>query len=309
MCDIDHFKKINDCHGHQAGDEALVVFSSLLQRHARAADLVARYGGEEFVILCADCNNATATQRAEEMRRNISETPLPSLGNACITASFGVTEIQEGDTPATFLRRVDRALLQAKDSGRNTVIQLGSGIPESHHRDASSGGFSWFRRAPSETLLERSLLAVVPIAVLVEKLRGFVADHQAEILSTEESGVVLKIDGQNTPLLRRSSDRAVPFVIELRFQEKVSTPDADARTSRKPPPSVGTLVHVVVRPKRQRDRRRRDAVERARQLLVSLKSYLMAHEFTEANRQAAEKPAENGFVERARRILSLKLGK
>ena len=59
MCDIDHFKKVNDTYGHQAGDEALVYFASLLQRSARPGDLVARYGGEEFVMLCADCDNAT----------------------------------------------------------------------------------------------------------------------------------------------------------------------------------------------------------------------------------------------------------
>ncbi|HRX83284.1 MAG TPA: diguanylate cyclase, partial [Pirellulaceae bacterium] len=59
ICDIDHFKKINDVHGHQAGDEALILFAGILQSHARSGDLVARYGGEEFVVLCADCDNAT----------------------------------------------------------------------------------------------------------------------------------------------------------------------------------------------------------------------------------------------------------
>ena len=68
ICDIDHFKRINDTFGHQAGDEVLIAFAALLRRHCRSGDLVARYGGEEFVMLCADCDNATATRRAEELR-------------------------------------------------------------------------------------------------------------------------------------------------------------------------------------------------------------------------------------------------
>src|SRR5688572_25780389 len=61
ICDLDHFKRINDTFGHPAGDEVLVGFGALLRRHCRSGDLVARYGGEEFVMLCPDCDNATAT--------------------------------------------------------------------------------------------------------------------------------------------------------------------------------------------------------------------------------------------------------
>jgi diguanylate cyclase (GGDEF)-like protein len=128
ICDLDHFKRINDNFGHQAGDEALVSFAALLRRYTRAGDLVARYGGEEFVLLCADCDNATATQRAEEIRGELTATPQSMLDGKCMTASFGVTEIQPGDTPDTMLRRSDRALLQAKENGRNRVVQLGSGF-------------------------------------------------------------------------------------------------------------------------------------------------------------------------------------
>ena len=72
-------------------------------------------------MLCADCDNATATRRAEELRRELAYIPQPMLGGKCITASFGVTEVQGGDTPETMLRRADRALLQAKANGRNRV--------------------------------------------------------------------------------------------------------------------------------------------------------------------------------------------
>ncbi|HBE72219.1 MAG TPA: hypothetical protein DDW52_29140, partial [Planctomycetaceae bacterium] len=127
ICDIDYFKKINDTFGHQAGDEALVTFAGLLKSSARESDVIARYGGEEFVIICPACGNSAATARAEEMRRAVMETPIPALGGGTMTASFGVTELQRGDTPELLLARADRALLQAKEEGRNRVIEVGAG--------------------------------------------------------------------------------------------------------------------------------------------------------------------------------------
>ncbi|MCA9246951.1 MAG: diguanylate cyclase, partial [Planctomycetales bacterium] len=112
ICDIDHFKQVNDNWGHPAGDDAIKTFAKLLQSYAKHGDLVARYGGEEFVMLCADCNNASAASRAETIRRALMEIPQAQMNGRHITASFGVTENQPGDTPATMLRRADRALLE-----------------------------------------------------------------------------------------------------------------------------------------------------------------------------------------------------
>jgi diguanylate cyclase (GGDEF)-like protein/PAS domain S-box-containing protein len=305
ICDIDHFKKINDTHGHQAGDEALVLFSALLLRSARAGDLVARYGGEEFVLLCADCDNSTATRRAEEIRKRVAATPMPSLGNRCISASFGVTEIQGGDTPETFLRRADRALLQAKDGGRNLVVQLGTGIGPEKKPEASVGWLRWFTSSPGEILLQRSLVTVVPLKVTAEKLRGFVADHHSEIVSVNGDRVTLHIDGQYTPLLRRTNDRPVPFLIELAFEEQRLPVEGRPNST-----ALRTVIHVIIRPKRQRDRRRRDAIERARQLLVSLKSYLMAQDHLPGPSTTEEKRGErDGILRKSKQILSYWLRK
>jgi diguanylate cyclase (GGDEF)-like protein/PAS domain S-box-containing protein len=304
ICDIDHFKKINDTYGHQAGDEALTCFGSLLRRHARAGDLVARYGGEEFVILCTDCDNATATRRAEELRRNLANEQQSSLSNRSITASFGVTEIQGGDTPETFLRRADRALLQAKDNGRNIVVQLGTGIGVVEQAKKTSWLFSWWQNKPCEQLLERRLVTVVPLTVAAEKLRGFVADHNAEIFMIEGNCASLKIDERCAPLMRRWSDRPVPFLIELTFDE--AELPSEARGKGKLP---RTMVHVVIRPKRQRDRRRRDAAERAQQLLVSLKSYLMAHDHAGLETECEPQEDRENFLRNAKQILSYWLRK
>jgi len=273
LCDIDFFKRINDTFGHQAGDEVLITFAAMLRRHCRSGDLVARYGGEEFVMLCADCDNATATRRAEELRVEIADFPMESLSGKCISASFGVTEVQSGDTPDTMLRRADRALFQAKSNGRNTVVQLGSGIDGAEAAPKSGGWFSWLRRVPPDQVVERQLTTSVPFNLVVEKMRGFVADHHAQIVNVTEDHLALQIDGDQASLLRRATDRPMPFVIELRFSDSSALPAGTATGK-----LVRTIAHVAIRPQRVRDRRRRDVRERAQRLLASLKSYLMAQE-------------------------------
>lgn len=276
ICDIDHFKRINDNFGHQAGDEALISFAALLRRFTRSGDLVARYGGEEFVLLCADCDNATATQRAEEIRSELANIPQPMLEGKCITASFGVTEVQPGDTPETMLRRSDRALLQAKDNGRNRVIQLGSGILGHEHSPTSSNWLSWFRTAPPGMVVERRLCTAVPLNIAVEKLRGFLADHHAQIISIDETLINFQIEGQYVPQGKRgASSRPLSFMVSMRFEQgKVKT------NSRHNGAIQRTVFHVSVSPRRHRDRRRNDVIDRANQLVFSLRSYLMAQDMS-----------------------------
>jgi diguanylate cyclase (GGDEF)-like protein/putative nucleotidyltransferase with HDIG domain/PAS domain S-box-containing protein len=122
MTDIDHFKNINDTYGHLAGDEAIIAVANLLKSMCRAGDFVARYGGEEFGVLCANCCSTTATERANRIRKQLAGQTFSFLNNCSVTASFGVAESQIGDTPQTILRRADRALLQAKNQGRNRVM-------------------------------------------------------------------------------------------------------------------------------------------------------------------------------------------
>lgn len=293
LSDIDHFKRINDTFGHQAGDEVLISFAALLRRHTRSGDLVSRYGGEEFVLLCPDCDNATATRRAEEIRAELAELPMTALNGKNITSSFGVTELQFGDTPETMLRRADRALYQAKENGRNTVVQLGSGIMGEAPPPKPRGFWDWLRGGPApEQVLKRALATSVPFNVVVEKMRGFVADHHANIETVTESFLVLKIDGAGSSLLRRSDDRPVPFFIDLKFEE------ANAENTT---PALGkimrTIVQVTIRPQRNRDRRRRDVLERAQKLLASLKAYLVAQDHEPPLKRSTQSQPANPTVD------------
>jgi diguanylate cyclase (GGDEF)-like protein len=273
MSDLDHFKSINDTFGHQAGDEAIITFASLLKSMCRSGDLVARYGGEEFAILCADCTNAAAARKAEAIRETLAEMKHPTLGNRPITASFGVTELQMGDTPETMLRRADRALLRAKDQGRNQVVQLGEGMMEETVKPTGWWPFQVWRGG---ALVEASLVTMVPIEVAVQKLRGFIADQDAKIVKTNDTELQLVVADGGAVATRRANDRPTAFVIHLhlsqRHSERTNTQGFAAGSY------VETHIKVEIRPRRDRDRRREATVEKARRLLGSLKSYLMARE-------------------------------
>jgi diguanylate cyclase (GGDEF)-like protein/PAS domain S-box-containing protein len=272
MSDIDHFKMINDRFGHQAGDAAIITFAELLKSTCRSGDLVARYGGEEFAILCADCTNASAARKAEHIRKNLAELEHAYLNKKSITASFGVTELQTGDTPETMLRRADRALLQAKDQGRNQVVQLGGGMTN------VKGKKSWwpFRTWGGRALVEATLKTAVPLEIVVQKLRGFVSDQNAKIISASQNELTMELTDRLTSNNRRKTDRVVTFTIQLQFSERhVDRANTQGFAAGK---YVETQVGVTISPRRDRDRRRDTTLVKARGLLGSLKSYLIAVE-------------------------------
>lgn len=272
MADIDRFKNVNDTYGHQAGDAIIQSFARLLQNSCRPGDLVARYGGEEFVLLCAECDNATAARRAEEIRLAFSELRQTMMDGRCATASFGVTEVQPGDTSDTFLRRSDRGLLQAKETGRNRVVQLGTGR-EPDDAAANAPLVRGEKKHSGHLLLAQDLITQSPIDRSIEKLRGFIADHHGEVVSTEGSRVEIRIGGGNRSLFGHSDGRQIRLVMDMNLKEEL--PDANEKRQGG---VIRTRIHVEIRPYKSRDRRKLDAVAQARQMLISLRAYLMAQE-------------------------------
>jgi diguanylate cyclase (GGDEF)-like protein len=121
MADIDHFKRVNDTYGHEAGDRVLAMFGDLLRRQTRATDVVARFGGEEFVVLMPHTDIEQATELAERIRQALAASRFePSPG--AITVSVGVAELAAGEPGEALLRRADMALYEAKQTGRNRVV-------------------------------------------------------------------------------------------------------------------------------------------------------------------------------------------
>ena len=120
LMDIDHFKSVNDTHGHDVGDAVLVSVARCLSRHTRTTDIVGRWGGEEFLILVPGSDDSGGADLAEKLRLAIEGEQHGPLNK--ITASFGVTGLMDGDTFDTLVKRADKGLYQAKTDGRNQVV-------------------------------------------------------------------------------------------------------------------------------------------------------------------------------------------
>ena len=124
MLDIDHFKSVNDTHGHLVGDEVLQTFGKRVSDICRSDDLLARYGGEEFCLLLAATGKEDAREMAERCRRAVADQPFETAaGPLQITASFGfsVLDPNEPKSCSELLESADQKLYAAKDGGRNRV--------------------------------------------------------------------------------------------------------------------------------------------------------------------------------------------
>jgi diguanylate cyclase (GGDEF)-like protein len=125
MLDVDHFKAVNDTHGHLAGDEVLMGLCQRLREALRRDEILARYGGEEFAVLVSETTLDDARSLAERLRAAVAESPMSTnRGPLGVTVSIGVASLAGGTslTPLDFIAEADRNLYAAKAAGRNRVI-------------------------------------------------------------------------------------------------------------------------------------------------------------------------------------------
>jgi diguanylate cyclase (GGDEF)-like protein len=129
VLDCDHFKQINDRHGHPEGDKVLQVLAEVISVCLRSADSAFRYGGEEFVVLLPEIALLAARGLAERLRLRFAEQSIvTALGETIqCTVSIGVAELKPGDNESTLLRQADEACYVAKRRGRNCVALSGEG--------------------------------------------------------------------------------------------------------------------------------------------------------------------------------------
>jgi diguanylate cyclase (GGDEF)-like protein/PAS domain S-box-containing protein/putative nucleotidyltransferase with HDIG domain len=188
--DLDHFKSINDDYDHATGDAVLKMTAKLLQNETFSGELVGRYGGEEFVIICPDTDLAQAEKKADRLRQVLMRSEFAPLGGRKVTASFGVSEMEPGDSVASLLGRADRALYLSKGRGRNRVTALRGGqheedtLPEDENTDPF--------------VLEVTLLVGGSAEMIVYKLGGFVDDEAgAKLLRVEPHRAVLRLGSRS----------------------------------------------------------------------------------------------------------------
>ena len=126
IADIDFFKKFNDTHGHQVGDQVLRLVGRTLDDGTKGRDFAARYGGEEFAIILPDTPLEGASTLAEHLRKTLETRKLARKGSSegfgAITMSFGVTQYTTGETLEALVGRADKLLYKAKELGRNRVV-------------------------------------------------------------------------------------------------------------------------------------------------------------------------------------------
>src|SRR5690606_18267824 len=130
--DLDHFKRINDEHGHDAGDAVLRTVAQLMKASVRASDVACRYGGEEFSLVLPDCTKADAVARAQSILERLRTTPMRTAAQTLepVTASLGIAVFPEDASDGEqLIRAADRALYQAKRAGRNRIVVAEGSTP------------------------------------------------------------------------------------------------------------------------------------------------------------------------------------
>ncbi len=120
IIDIDHFKKINDSYGHMKGDELLIRLAKLVQQQIRKSDIAARFGGEEFIILLPETTIQKSKRLLTRLKNSIHKDQF--LKKYKLTISGGVTQFKKKDTKKSFKSRADKALYQAKKTGRDKFV-------------------------------------------------------------------------------------------------------------------------------------------------------------------------------------------
>lgn len=259
--DADHFKHINDTFGHTVGDKALIELAHLLQHETYSGEVVGRYGGEEFVILCPGTDLESAVRRAERLRIAISRMKIAREPNVHVTASFGITEIESGDSVESVLRRADKALYASKEKGRNCTTSLTIEALEREKEDAQVHSNS------DPFVYMNAFCAVTAADTMIYKLGGFVNDHQGAILDVTPQRVSIRLGSAGLWPFWGTKRKRQPVRVELSFGEKIAS--NGARTT----PRVN--IRITIKPDGW-VRKREVFSDRAQQVMRELRGYFAA---------------------------------
>ena len=265
VADLDHFKQLNDTHGHEAGDRSLRVFAQATLQVLRDVDLVARWGGEEFVIAMPeiDCDQAVAV--LERVRSNLAL--AHQGGHAPFTASFGVTDSTKGESVQELIQLADVGLYMSKAAGRDRIsVADGSSIPRTRRRRNGNGRTRKLRPSPrpprSSTNpgtrttpgLERSLVR----AERPGRPRSAVSAERPSSSSRWKATELQAVPGRTTSRAARTPQSTGLNLDAVCIQPGIclSAIIVDDRNSSGSPMKFATAIIVASRRRQQRDRLR-----------------------------------------------------
>ncbi|QDV15886.1 putative diguanylate cyclase YdaM [Gimesia panareensis] len=237
--DADHFKNINDTYGHAVGDEVLIELARLFQHETYSGELVGRYGGEEFVILCPETDLDHARLKAERLRLAVNNLKLSNLNNNRITASFGVAQLEPGDSLESLFHRADNALYQAKETGRNRVCSL---TCDEQMSGAAPDIVEPAQPNVGKMVFESSFSALISSDIVVYKLGGFVNDNDARLTEVNPNRAVMRLGKAGLlPFWGKTDDRR-PIEVELVFDNATKK---STSASRHATPRVEVMIRMT----------------------------------------------------------------
>lgn len=237
--DVDHFKNINDTYLHKTGDQVLIGLAKLLKSEMYSGETIGRYGGEEFVIVCPSTNLKQAVVKAERLRMAISTSTLCEVLELRVTVSFGVTQVEPGDTIGDVFGRADKALFTSKDNGRNrttaiTKREFLGGKPVSPQIES----------APTYDF-EGSFMACVTSDMIVLKMSSFVREQHARLVTTAHDHVVLRVGGTLFLPFWGRQEKLQPIELDITF----GPPPKDLLVPKRQGASERTYVQVKIKPR------------------------------------------------------------
>lgn len=237
--DADHFKNINDTYGHAVGDEVLIELARLFQHETYSGELVGRYGGEEFVILCPETDLDHARLKAERLRLAVNNLKLDNLNQNRITASFGVAQLEPGDSLESLFHRADNALYQAKETGRNRVCSL---TCDEQMSGAAPDIVETPQPTPGKMVFENSFSALISSDIVVYKLGGFVNDNDARLTEVNPNRAVMRLGKAGLlPFWGKTDDRR-PIEVELVFDNATRKSNSASRNAS---PRVEVMIRMT----------------------------------------------------------------
>ena len=227
--DIDFFKTINDNFGHAVGDQVLVDFANCVRHEVYSGDLVARYGGEEFVIVCPGTALEQGFKRAERLRMAIMNGNIGGHPEVRVTTSFGVTQVEPGDTVETLLKRADRALYNAKKTGRNRTVSL----TNDENRIEEQLSEEEAKNPQDPFVLETTFHACIAADMIVYKLGGFVRDEHGSLSEVSETQAVIQLGRRGLLPFWGKSPHSQPVSVIVQFGNEKATPSRRQRVASK----------------------------------------------------------------------------